>query len=285
MLAVLTGADVVADGLRGFTASAMPEDLGAPKGHRTWRPILATDKVRFAGEAVALIVAETAAQAADALELVEVDYEPLDSVTHLDDAAADAAIQVHDDCPAGNMAWGLMFGDGEATDAAFVTAPHSVSLRLENSRLTANAMEPRGCIGEYDLSADTYTLHTSTQNPHGVRKEVGEVLGIQETQLRVIGPDVGGGFGSKADAYPEDALVLWASKKVDRPVRWTATRSEGLLSDTCGRDQVVFGELAFDDSGRMLGNPRPRHAQRGRLHRPRGARPVHLLPQVHPEHL
>jgi len=253
VLAVLTGADVIADGLRGFTASAMPEDLGAPKGHRTWRPILATDKVRFVGEAVAFIVAETAAQAADAVELVHVDYEPLHSVTHVYDAAADGATQVHEDCAAGNMAWGLMFGDAVATDAAFAAAPHTVSLRLENQRLAANAMEPRGCLGDYDVSADSYTLYTSTQNPHGVRKEVSEVLGIQETQLRVVGPDVGGGFGSKADAYPEDALVLWASRKVDRPVRWIGTRSEGLLSDTCGRDQVVEGELAFDDSGRILG--------------------------------
>jgi aerobic carbon-monoxide dehydrogenase large subunit len=253
VLAVLTGADVLADGLVGFTASAMPEDLGAPKGHRTWRPILAIDKARFVGEAVAFVVAETAAQAADATDLVQVDYEPLDSVTHLDDAADEGAVQVHEDCPAGNMAWGLMFGDQESTDTAFTSAPHTVSLRLENPRVTAAAMEPRGCIGEYDLADETYTLHTSTQNPHGVRKEVAEVLGIPETQLRVIGPDVGGGFGSKADAYPEDALVLWASKKVDRPVRWIATRSEGFLSDTCGRDQVVFGELAFDDSGRMLG--------------------------------
>jgi len=253
VLAVLTGADVLADGLRGFTASAMPEDLGAPKGHRTWRPILATDKVRFVGEAVVFIVAETAAKAADAVELVQVEYEPLDLVTHLDDAAADGSVQVHDDCPAGNMAWGLMFGNQEAADAAFAAAPRTVSMRLENTRLTANAIEPRGCIGEYDPSGDSYTLHTSTQNPHGVRKEVCEVLGLQETQLRVVGPDVGGGFGSKADAYPEDALVLWASKKVDRPVRWIATRSEGLMSDTCGRDQVVFGELAFDDTGRILG--------------------------------
>jgi carbon-monoxide dehydrogenase large subunit len=253
VLAVLTGADVRAEDLKGFTASAMPEDLGAPKGHRTWRPILATDKVRFVGEAVVFIVADTAAHAADAIELVDVDYEPLDSVTHLDDAAAEDAVQIHDDCPAGNMAWGLMFGNQDATDAAFASAPHTVSLRLENSRLTANAIEPRGCIGDYDQPGDTYTLHTSTQNPHGVRKEVCEVLGLQETQLRVVGPDVGGGFGSKADAYPEDALVLWASKKVDRPVRWIATRSEGLLSDTCGRDQVVHGELAFDGTGRILG--------------------------------
>jgi carbon-monoxide dehydrogenase large subunit len=253
VIGVFTGADVLADGLRGFTASAMPEDLGAPKGHRTWRPILATDKVRFVGEAVVLVVAETAALAADALELVVVDYEALPSVTHLDDAAADGSVQVHEDCPAGNMAWGLMFGSQEATDTAFEQAPHSVSLRLENKRLTAVAMEPRGCVGEYDPAGGGYTLHTSTQNPHGVRKEVAEVLGIHETQVRVIGPDVGGGFGSKADAYPEDALVLWASRKLSRPVRWIATRSEGLLSDTCGRDQVVFGELAFDDHGKILG--------------------------------
>jgi len=253
VVAVLTGQDVVADDLHGFTASVMPEDMGGPKGHRTWRPILATDKARFVGEAVSIVVADTAAHAADAADLVEVDYEPLESVTHLEDASADGAVQVHEDCPNGNMAWGLMFGDQAATDAAFAAAPHVVKLRVENNRVTANAMEPRGCIGQYDLAGDSYTLHTSTQNPHGVRKEVAEVLGIAETRLRVIGPDVGGGFGSKADAYPEDALVLWASKKVDRPVRWIATRSEGLMSDTCGRDQVIHGELAFDDTGRILG--------------------------------
>jgi aerobic carbon-monoxide dehydrogenase large subunit len=253
VLAVLTGADLVAAGFRGFTASAMPEDLGAPKGHRTWRPILATDKVRFVGEAVAVVVAETAAQAVDALELIDVDYVHLDAVTHLDDAADEDAVMVHEDCPNGNMAWGLMFGDGAGTDAAFATAPHTVSLRLENTRLTANSIEPRGCIGEYDPPSGSYTLHTSTQNPHGVRKEVSEVLGIPETRLRVIGPDVGGGFGMKADAYPEDALVLWASRVTGRPVRWISTRSEALASDTCGRDQVVHGELAFDDTGRILG--------------------------------
>lgn len=250
---VLTGEDVVADGLHGFTASAMPEDLGAPPGHRTWRPILAHGKARFVGEAVVMVVADTAAHAVDALELVNVEYDPLPSVTHLDDAAAPDAVQVHEDCPNGNMAWGLMFGNQEATDAAFAAAPHSVSLRLENPRLTANPIEPRGCIGEYHLATQTYTLHTSCQNPHGVRLEVSHVLGIAETALRVISPDVGGGFGMKADAYPEDALVLWASRRLDRPVRWTATRSEGLMSDTCGRDQVVHGELAFDDDGRILG--------------------------------
>ena len=252
VLLVLTGDDVLAQGFKGFTASAMPEDLGAPKGHRTFRPILATDKVRFVGEGVALIVAETAAQAADAVALVEIDYDVLPSVTHLDDASAEGAVQVHDDCPSGNMAWGLRFGDQEATDAAFAAAPHTVSLRLENSRLSANPIEPRGSVGEYHQATGTYTLHTSSQNPHGARHEICGVLGLAETKLRVVSPDVGGGFGMKADAYPEDVLVLWASRLLGRPVTWIATRSESMLSDTNGRDQVVRGELAFDDEGKIL---------------------------------
>jgi carbon-monoxide dehydrogenase large subunit len=253
VLCVLTGNDVQADGLTGFTASTMPEDLGAPPGHRTFRPILAVDKVRFVGEGVAFVVADTAAHAADAVELVDVDYESLAHVVHLEDAMMLEAPQVHDDCPNGNAAWGLMFGDESATNAAFDSAPHRISLRLENTRLSANPIEPRGCIGEYDPSSDSYTLHTSTQNPHGVRHEVVGVLNIAEAKLRVVGPDVGGGFGMKTDAYPEDALVLWASRKCDRPVKWIATRSESLLSDTGGRDQIVHGELAFDDQGKILG--------------------------------
>jgi carbon-monoxide dehydrogenase large subunit len=243
----------MADSLSGFTASAMPEDLGAPPGHRTFRPILATDKVRFVGEGVAFVVAETAAQAVDAAELVQIEYAPLSSVVQLDDAAVAGAPQVHEDCPGGNVAWVLMFGDQELTDAAFATAPHCVELRLENNRLSANPIEPRGALGEYDRASGSYTLHTSTQNPHGVRYEVAGVLNIPQVMLRVVGPDVGGGFGMKADAYPEDALVLWAARRCGRPVKWTATRSESFLSDTGGRDQVVHGELAFDGEGKILG--------------------------------
>jgi aerobic carbon-monoxide dehydrogenase large subunit len=253
VLCVLTGEDVAADKLRGFTASAMPEDLGAPPGHRTFRPVLATDKARFAGEGVAFVVADTLAHAADAAELVEIDYEPLPAVVRPDDAASARDSFVHEDCPGGNVAWGLMFGDAAATDAAFAAAPHQVSVRLENTRVSANSIEPRGCLGEHDSASRSYTLYTSTQNPHGVRQEVAGVLAVPETRLRVIGPDVGGGFGMKADAYPEDALVLWASRACGRPVKWIATRSEALLSDTDGRDQVVSGELAFDGDGRILG--------------------------------
>jgi aerobic carbon-monoxide dehydrogenase large subunit len=252
VLCVLTGEDVAAGKLSGFTASAMPEDLGAPPGHRTFRPVLATDKVRFAGEGVAFIVADTPGYAADAAELVEIDYEPLPAVVRPDEAASARDSFVHEDCPGGNVAWGLMFGDQAAADAAFAAAPHRVALRLDNSRLSASPIEPRGCVGEYDPAGGCYTLYTSTQNPHGVRQEVAGVLGVTETRLRVIGPDVGGGFGMKADAYPEDALVLWASRACGRPVKWIATRSEALLSDTGGRDQIVDGELAFDGQGKIL---------------------------------
>jgi carbon-monoxide dehydrogenase large subunit len=252
VLDVLTGADARRAGLGGLTAAAMPEDLGAPPGHRTFRPVLAHDRGRFVGEGVALVVAETAAEARDAAELVEVGYEPLPAAVCLEDAVREEAPLVWDDCPTGNVAWTLAFGSPEAAEAAFARAPHVVSLRLQNNRISANAIEPRGAIGEYDPGADAYTLYTSTQNPHGVRQQVAAVLGLPETRLRVVGPDVGGGFGMKADAYPEDALVLWASRRCGRPVKWIATRLESLMTDTHGRDQVVDGDMALDQGGRIL---------------------------------
>jgi carbon-monoxide dehydrogenase large subunit len=252
VLCVLTGADAEADGLQGLTASAMPEDLGAPPGHRTFRPVLARDRVRFVGEGVAVVVADTLGRAWDAAEVVEVEYEPLPAVVELERAVAEGSPRVHEDCPSGNIAWTLAFGDEAATEATFATAPHTVRLRLENNRLSANPIEPRAAIGEYDPAGGSYTLYTSTQNPHGVRQQLAAVLNVPETALRVIGPDVGGGFGMKADAYPEDALVLWASRRCGRPVKWTATRTESLLTDNHGRDQVAVGELAFDGQGHIL---------------------------------
>ena len=253
VIGVLTGADVLADSLGGFTAAAMPENLGAPKGYRPFRPPLATDKVRHVGDRVAFVVADTAAHARDAAELVVVDYEVLPSVVDVEQAAQPEAPKLWDDAPAGNVAWGLMFGSQEAADAAFSNAYLVVSLRLVNTRLSANPIEPRAAIGEFHRADRDYTLYTSTQNPHGVRQEVAAVLGIPETQLRVIGPDVGGGFGMKADAYPEDALVLWASRRCGTPVKWVATRTESLAGDTHGRDQVIYGEMALDRDGHILG--------------------------------
>jgi len=252
VLCVLTGADAVAEKLGAITPFLMPEMLGAPKGYRTFWPVLVHDKVRFVGERVALVVAETEAQARDAAELVAVDYEPLPSATSPDAAAAEGAPKVWDDCANGNIGYGLMFGDKAATDAAFAQAAHVVSVRLHNNRLSANAMEPRVALGSYDPGSEDHTLYTSTQNPHGVRNEMAHIFHLPETRFRVIAPDVGGGFGMKSEAYPEDALVVWASRRIGRPVKWTATRTESLMGDAHGRDHVVFGELALDATGKIL---------------------------------
>ena len=253
VVCILTGADAVADKVGGFSPHFMPEDMGGPKGYRTLRPVLVSDRVRHVGDRVAFVVAETAAQARDAAELVEVEYEPLPAVVRIEDAVKEGAPKVWDDCPTGNVSVGLMFGKKEATDAAFAKAKHVVSLRLENNRLSANSIEPRGAIGDYNPADDGYTLYTSTQNPHGARSDLAHgVFHLPESRFRVIGPDVGGGFGMKGDTFPEDALVLWASRRCGRPVKWISTRSEGLLGDTHGRDQVVHGEMALDENGRIL---------------------------------
>jgi carbon-monoxide dehydrogenase large subunit len=253
VLCVLTGADAVRERLGGIPPNAMPEDMGGPKGYRTFRPLLPADKVRHVGERVAFVVAETAEQAREAAELVEVDYEPLPAAVTVEDAVKDGAAKIWEDWTS-NVSFTLMLGKKDATDAAFARARHVVSLRLVNNRLSANALEPRGAIGDYNPADDRYTLYTSTQNPHGVRSTLARaVFGIPETRLRVIADDVGGGFGMKGDTYPEEGLVLWASRRCGRPVKWIQTRSEGLLGDDHGRDQVVQGEMAIDERGQILG--------------------------------
>ena len=250
---VLTGADVARDRLGGIPPLAMPEDMGGPKGYRTFRPLLVADKVRHVGERVAFVVAATAAQAREAAELVEVDYEPLPAVARVEDAVEDGATKIWDDWT-NNVCFTLAMGSKEATDAAFARARYVVSLRLLNNRLSANALEPRGAIGDYNPADDSYTIYTSTQNPHGVRTVLAQaVFHVPETKFRVIAQDVGGGFGMKGDTYPEEGLVLWASRRCGRPVKWIQTRSEGLLNDDHGRDQVVQGELALDEAGKILG--------------------------------
>ncbi len=252
VLAVLTGADVAADKLGAFSP-VMPEDMGGPKGYRTLRSILAVGKVRAVGERVAFVVAETLTQAKDAAELVEVEYEPLPAVVNVEDAVKPGAPAVWDEAP-NNVAVGLMMGNKDAVDAAFAKAKHVVTLKLYNSRVSANTIEPRAAIGQYHPDSESYTLYSTTQNPHGTRQHVaGNVLKITESKLRVISPDVGGGFGMKNGGYPEDALVVWASRRVGgRPVKWTSTRSEALLGDAHGRDQVVTGSLALDETGKIL---------------------------------
>jgi aerobic carbon-monoxide dehydrogenase large subunit len=252
VLAVLTGADVVADQLGGL-APPMPEDMGGPKGFRTLRAILATDKVRAVGDRVAFVVAESLAQARDAAELIEIEYEPLPAVTEVEDAVKQGAPVLWDAAP-NNVSFTLMMGNKDATDAAFAAAKHVVTLKLRNNRITANSIEPRAAIGQYHPDSESYTLYSTSQNPHGTRSAVaGQVLKIPETRLRVLSPDVGGGFGMKHGGYPEDALVVWASRRVGgRPVKWVSTRVEALLGDSQGRDQVVTGELALDEAGKIL---------------------------------
>ena len=252
VLAVLTGEDVKADGL-GPLAPPMPEDMGGPKGFRTPLSILAIGKVRAVGERVAFIVAETELQARNAAELLEIEYEPLPAVIGAEDAVKPGAPLVWDEAP-NNVAFALMMGNKEATDAAFANAKHVVTLKVNNARISANSIEPRAAIGHYHPDGDNYTLYSTSQNPHGTRSSVaGQVLHIPETKLRVISPDVGGGFGMKHGGYPEDAIVVWASRRVGgRPVKWVSTRSEALLGDAHGRDQIVTGELALDDNGKIL---------------------------------
>ena len=248
---VLTGKDAKAENLGGIPPLFMPEDMGGPKGYRTFRPLLEPAKARYVGDRIAFVVADTPELARLAAEKVEVEYEPLPAVVNVADAAKDGAPKVWDDNAAGNLAFPLMMGNKDATDAAFAKAKHTVSVRLYNNRITANTMEPRCCIGDYQNEA--FTLHTSTQNPHGLRTILsGAVFKMPEKNLRVISPDVGGGFGMKGDTYPEDGLVLWASRKLGRPVKWVATRTESLLGDNHGRDQLISAEMALDENGKIL---------------------------------
>ncbi|MFL6797103.1 MAG: xanthine dehydrogenase family protein molybdopterin-binding subunit [Xanthobacteraceae bacterium] len=253
VLCVLTGADAAAEHLGAFTAHLMPEDFGAPKGYRTFQPVLVNDKVRFAGDRVAFVVAESVAQARDAAELIEIAYEPLAAVVTLEDASKEGAVKVWDDCPQGNVGFRLMFGKKEANDAAFASAKHVVKLRVENNRLSPVSMEPRVAIADYNAAEGTYTLYTSSQNPHGARMEMSHIFHVPENQIRVVSPDVGGGFGLKGGPFPDDALVFWAARRLRRPVKWVATRSESMLTDHSGREMVYYGELALDEHGKIVG--------------------------------
>jgi len=250
---VLTGKDMAVADIGGLPPLFMPEDMGGPKGHRAPRPILVTERARHVGDRLAFVVAETPEQARDAAELIELDVEELPAVATVDDAVKPAAPLVYD-AASGNLCVPVMFGNKAMTDEAFAKATHTVKLRVENNRLVANAMEPRGCIGAYSPFDDAYTLYTSTQNPHGVRHVLsGAVFKMPETKLRVVAKDVGGGFGMKGDVYPEDALVLIAAKRCGRPVKWIGSRSDAFVGDNCGRDSVIEAELAFDDDGRVRG--------------------------------
>jgi aerobic carbon-monoxide dehydrogenase large subunit len=227
---------------------------GTPR-HDTPRPVLAIGKVRHVGQPVALVVAESLAAARDAAEAINVDYESLPAVTAAKDAIAPGAPQLFETIP-GNIVfdWDNDMGDAKATDAAFAQASRVVTLELLNNRVVVNSMEPRNAIGDYDPDSGRSTLYTATQGPHFVRDPLAEfVLKIPKDKLRLVTPNVGGGFGMKAFVYPEHALVVWASRKLKRPVKWQEDRSEAFVSDNQGRDHTTRAELALDKKGRFLG--------------------------------
>ncbi|HJU18819.1 MAG TPA: xanthine dehydrogenase family protein molybdopterin-binding subunit [Stellaceae bacterium] len=251
VLAVLTGADWARDGLGTLDPEVMPEDMGGPKGFRTQRPPLARERVRYVGERVAVVIALSEAAARDAAERIAVDYEVLPAVVDAAAAIRPEAPLVHDGAP-GNVSFALRMGDAEAA-AAFANAAHITRLGLHNQRVSAVTMEPRGAIGEYDPGTGRYTLWTSTQNVHGVRQILAHrLLHVPESRIRVIARDVGGGFGMKAEVYPEEAVVLWAARRVERPIKWIPGRAEAFLGDHQGRDQRVEAELALARDGRFL---------------------------------
>lgn len=217
-------------------------------------PVLADGKVRYVGDRVALVVADTLAQAKAAAALVEVDYEELPAVVATGRAkgASQPGESVHDEAP-DNVCYHWGIGDRDGTDAAFNTAAHVTTLSFVNNRLVPNAMEPRAANAAYDRNADSYTLYVSNQNPHVERLLMcAFVLGIPEHKMRVVAPDVGGGFGSKIYLYGEETALVFASQQIGRPIKWTCERSEAFLSDAHGRDHVTTAKLALDQDGRFL---------------------------------
>lgn len=253
VVGVFTGADLAADGVGGLPCGwGITSKDGAPMAEPAW-PVLATDTVRFVGEAVAVAVAGTAAQARDAAELISVDYTPQPAVIATADANKSGAPQVHAEA-ANNTCfdWGL--GEKEATDAAFESAHHVTRLGLVNQRLIPHAMEPRSALAEFDRADGQLTLHCTSQGPHVIRLLLGAfVLQHPEHKFRVVSRDVGGGFGSKIYPYPEYAFLCWATKKINRPIKWTAERSEAFVTDAHGRDHVTEVELALDADGKFTG--------------------------------
>ena len=253
VLAVFIGADVVADGLGfpGMPAKWKRPD-GQPMKYRP-QPPLATDRVRYVGDPVAMVISETINQARDAAELIDIDFNMLPSITDTAQTVEADAPLVWDDYP-DNISGMFQSGDADAADAALSGAAHVIKRRFVISRVFANYMEPRGAIGDYDPREDRYTLYADVQYPHRVRQVLAEkIFRIPEQNIRVVSRDVGGGFGTKGWQYAEHRLTLWAAKKIGRPVKWSAERSEAIQGDEHGRDNVTEAELAFDDNGKILG--------------------------------
>jgi carbon-monoxide dehydrogenase large subunit len=253
VLAVLTGAELAADKIGNLICGWMIHSKDGSPMKMAPHPALANGKACHVGDPVAVVIAETLAQAKDAAEKVKVDYEVLPAVADPAKAQAGGAPQIHEVAP-NNTIYQWSLGDAKAIEAAFQSAKHVTKLDIVNNRLVPNAIEPRAAIAEYDSGTGHLTLWNTTQNPHVARLVIAAFVGVApEHQLRVIAPDVGGGFGSKIFIYPEEVVALWAARRVDRPVKWVAERGESFLSDAHGRDHVTHAEMAFDGDGKILG--------------------------------
>src|SRR3954454_5894137 len=249
VLGIFTGADLTAYGTLKCAVPFKNRDGSEMK--KPARPSLPTDKVRFVGDPVAVVVAETLAQAKDAAEAVELDIEVLPAVTRASEAAAPGAPQLYDDVP-GNVALDYLYGDPAKVAEAFARAAHVTRLNLINSRLVVNAMEPRSAIASFEKSGERYTLNVGCQGAFGMKSQLVDLLGVTPDKVHVLIGNVGGSFGMKAAAYPEYVPLLHAAKVLGRPVKWTADRFESFVSDHHGRDHEFVGELALDAKGKFL---------------------------------
>jgi carbon-monoxide dehydrogenase large subunit len=252
VLAVITGADLAADGLGGIPPVAGTVGRDGKPMVAAAMPVLAVDRIRFVGEAVAVVIAETPSQAQDAAEQVLVEIEELDSAPGIESAIAEDATRIYDDVP-GNIALDWRDGNVAAVDAAFASAAHVERVRLDDTRLAAVSLEPRAGIGLWDQESERYTLIATTQGVAVVRKLLAEgVFKVPLSKIRVLTYDIGGGFGMKAQTYPEYGAILYAARKTGRPVKWCNSRVESFLSDSHGRDGILEGEMAFDADGKIL---------------------------------
>jgi aerobic carbon-monoxide dehydrogenase large subunit len=251
-LGAFTGADLAGDKVGTLICGWMIHSRDGSPMKAGVHPALAQGKVRYVGDHVAVVIGETLNEAKDAAEKVSVEYETLPAVTDLASAQNPGQPQIHAEAP-NNTVYQWHLGDKAAVDAAFASAKHVTKIDLINNRLVPNAIEPRAAIGEYDAGNDSLTLYTTSQNPHVTRLVLAAFIGLApEHKLRVIAPDVGGGFGSKIFIYAEETVCLWAARKIGRPVKWTGERSEAFLADAHGRDHATRAELAVDASGKIL---------------------------------
>ncbi|MGH8688631.1 MAG: xanthine dehydrogenase family protein molybdopterin-binding subunit [Burkholderiales bacterium] len=252
VVAVITGEELARAGLKPIPAAAPFKWSDGSEQRQALRPSLAHGRVRHVGEPVALVVAESAAQAQDAAEALAVEYRELPSAATAEDALAAGAPQLHEVAP-GNLVLDFSGGDKVAADAAFAKAARVVKLKAYHTRVVGNPMEPRAAMGSYDPKTEIYYLHATTQGVGPMRAQVSAVLGVPPERLRVVAEEVGGGFGVRFNAYPEYATLLYAAKKLGRPVKWVGSRSEVFLGDEQARDIVHVAEMALDAEGRILG--------------------------------